>query len=525
MSTEFDYPSIALINDKLWENGIHAIFATPNTSLYTGLSSHVEGSSTVPLSKNQSGSIVEVVIQELQKIIDTVEIAEEQADTYRIRYYSKCHSSAEFVAGGKCNITGEASEDEHIIEYQIEIEVLKCPSRGAGPEESIEIGPIGFFSKLKIHLTPACSCSCETQPDVGQSPEFCLNGRSKCGQCDCSEGYCGKRCDKLLSNTTHAQCYRNELECSGNGTCHCGECYCQNEFMGSLCQFNRIQCPLGDDGRICSGRGICTTQFLNESMNIGSTNENEIIFCRCHPGFTGATCNCTSDTSNCRATPESSICSNNGDCKCNNCECRRGLQGKFCDECILADFEEKLSINPEFRTCMNTKFSDSKEAFSDISLLPCFSKHFPMPPIIRIVDDIPDSNCNRSMSPCRLEEYRHPTTDCKHQFSVNCNPENISVVIIQWNQYGTECSGPKDLMGLFVGVATAIVIAGIVALIAWKIATHYYDKQEFLKFEKERANAQWPTENNPLYIATTTMHMNPSYGTDPEELGECETQE
>jgi hypothetical protein len=48
-------------------------------------------------------------------------------------------------------------------------------------------------------------------------------------------------------------------ECSNNGICDrsAGECKCFSGFGGSACE--KMDCPIGPNGQVCSGRGMCTS--------------------------------------------------------------------------------------------------------------------------------------------------------------------------------------------------------------------------------------------------------------------------
>lgn len=49
-----------------------------------------------------------------------------------------------------------------------------------------------------------------------------------------------------------------------------------------------------------------------------------------------------------------------------------------------------------------------------------------------------------------------------------------------------------DITDLFeTGLLGGIVLAGLIALLAYRITTYVYDKREFARFEKERKNARW----------------------------------
>lgn len=49
----------------------------------------------------------------------------------------------------------------------------------------------------------------------------------------------------------------------------------------------------------------------------------------------------------------------------------------------------------------------------------------------------------------------------------------------------------NNILGVVAGLIGAIVLAGIVMLVIWKIATSIHDRREFAKFENERQAAMF----------------------------------
>lgn len=64
------------------------------------------------------------------------------------------------------------------------------------------------------------------------------------------------------------------------------------------------------------------------------------------------------------------------------------------------------------------------------------------------------------------------------------------------------------IIGVFVG----IVLVGITVLVAWKVYITLNDRREYAKFESERDNTKWQTNQNPLYKNTETRVKNPMFG-------------
>ncbi|KAF4532606.1 hypothetical protein B566_EDAN014860 [Ephemera danica] len=75
-----------------------------------------------------------------------------------------------------------------------------------------------------------------------------------------------------------------------------------------------------------------------------------------------------------------------------------------------------------------------------------------------------------------------------------------------------ECVSEVDILAVVLGVIGTILIAGLLLLMIWKIATTLHDRREFAKFENERKNAKWDRGSNPLYVQATSTFSNPTFG-------------
>lgn len=63
-----------------------------------------------------------------------------------------------------------------------------------------------------------------------------------------------------------------------------------------------------------------------------------------------------------------------------------------------------------------------------------------------------------------------------------------------------ECPPAPPTLWIIFGVVGAIVLVGVIILMAWKCATQIADRREYASFEKERMNAKWDAVNSSNYF-------------------------
>lgn len=77
--------------------------------------------------------------------------------------------------------------------------------------------------------------------------------------------------------------------------------------------------------------------------------------------------------------------------------------------------------------------------------------------------------------------------DCKFTFKYSDNGEEIEV----FANLKPECRPKLLILPFALGLVGSIVFVGLATLLLWKLLTNIHDRREFVKFEKERMNAQW----------------------------------
>ena len=182
---------------------------------------------------------------------------------------------------------------------------------------------------------PVCQCDSEQCLKlVGASDEVCTakdpGAKYKCGSCECDQNE-GPSCQCTKGGDggedERKKCKANEgdsQECSGHGVCKCGACLCHPDWVEPHCACPKAGIDCGHGKHFCSDGG--ETQ------------------CRCNDGWKmdgAGKCSCSlEDKSACRPPqPDGGgwavdYCSgpDRGNCECNECVCKDGFKGKFCQQ-------------------------------------------------------------------------------------------------------------------------------------------------------------------------------------------------
>uniref|UniRef100_A0A8D0AE83 Integrin beta n=1 Tax=Sander lucioperca TaxID=283035 RepID=A0A8D0AE83_SANLU len=273
-SEKMDYPSLALLGEKLAENNIFLIFAVTKR-LYV---IYKDFTALIP------GTTVEILDQDSKNVIQLI-----------IAAYN--------------------------VSFNVSVEARSCPPRGT--DQSFTIKPVGFKERLEVSVDYQCDCGCSRTAQTNSS--ICSSiGTYNCGTCHCEPGYLGARCECQegeASSMYLSACREAEGKqvCSGRGECSCNQCLCyESEFgkiYGSYCECDDFSCAR-HKGVLCSGHGEC---------HCGE--------CKCHAGYIGDNCNCSTETSSCIA-DDGQMCSGRGNCVCGRCQCTEpGAFGDTCEKC------------------------------------------------------------------------------------------------------------------------------------------------------------------------------------------------
>ncbi|EMP38348.1 Integrin beta-5 [Chelonia mydas] len=225
-SNQLDYPSLALLGEKLDENNIHLIFAVTKAHyiLYKSIRSKVE-----------------------LTVWDSPE-------DVSLTFTATCQDGFLYPGLRKC----ADLQIGDTVSFEVSVEARSCPAENTS--HTFTIKPAGFRDTLEVEVAYNCTCGCTKRMERNSS-KCSGNGTYTCGLCECNSGYLGSKCE--CEEGENGNMYQNmcrEAEgkpvCSGRGECSCNQCVCyKSEFgriYGLFCECNDFSCARYK-GVLCSG--------------------------------------------------------------------------------------------------------------------------------------------------------------------------------------------------------------------------------------------------------------------------------
>ncbi|XP_075443846.1 integrin beta-1 isoform X3 [Ascaphus truei] len=488
MSHYYDYPSIAHLVQKLSENNIQTIFAVTEEfqPVYKELKNLIPKSAVGTLSANSS-NVIQLIIESYNSLSSELILENSKLpEGVTISYKSYCKNGVTGTGenGRKCSNISIGDE----VQFEISVTADKCTKKGQ--DETIKIKPLGFTEEVEITLQFICECDCQGSgiPDS----QKCNNGNGtfECGACRCNEGRIGKDCecrtDEVNSEDMDAYCRKENISeiCSNNGECICGQCVCRkrentNEvYSGKYCECDNFNCDRSN-GQICGGKGTCKCRV-----------------CECFPNYSGSACDCSEDTSTCVAT-NGQICNGRGICDCGRCKCTDPkFQGATCEMCQTCP-----GVCTEHKECVQCRAFKKGEKQATCAQQ-CMYFNYTM---VENREKLPQPGQADPISHCKEKD----ADDCwfYYTYSVNAKSEVLVHVVKD-----PECPSGPDIIPIVAGVVAGIVLIGLALLLIWKLLMIIHDRREFAKFEKEKMNAKWDTQENPIYKSPINNFKNPNYG-------------
>nr|XP_042896251.1 integrin beta-PS [Parasteatoda tepidariorum] len=488
-----DYPSLSQINTKIIENKVLIIFAVPDTKLplYQRLCNVVEGTYAEKLESDAS-NIVNLIHKQYDKIQSKIELKDNAPDYLKITYSSNCLGD-EVKDTNLC----EGLRVGTTVEFNVEVELLKCPKNSSLWTNKIQISPVGLSEYVQLDVDLKCECDCE-KPENEQeiSPECSFSGTYECGICNCDTNFFGRKCecqgDEADKESKLSSCKMNDesLVCSGRGDCVCGVCDCyagpssESKIYGAFCECDTFSCERDSNGLVCGGedRGRCCGE------------------CICNQGWTGPACECKARNDTCIAPADietGRFCSGRGDCVCGECQCYRDDErghfgGPFCGDCSFQTCEGRCT---EFRDCVQCQ-TFGTGLLSDEE---CFNCTFLSTP----VEDLGEILQNERKCIFKDEE------DCSFSFVYSYDDNNKPMIRVLDTK---DCPSKEPVLWIALGVTAGVFLIGLIALLIGRFLIYLKDKRDFERFVEEVDKTQWGNHTNPIYKEAVSEYPNPIYG-------------
>uniref|UniRef100_A0A6Q2YEU5 Integrin beta n=1 Tax=Esox lucius TaxID=8010 RepID=A0A6Q2YEU5_ESOLU len=466
-STEMDYPSLALLGEKLAENNIYLIFAVTKRHyvIYKNFTTLIPGT-TVEILDADSKNIIQLIVNAYNNIRSKVELTVwDQPEDLSLTFTATCQDGQPLPGLRKC-------ADLKIGDtVSVSVEARGCPPPGT--RQSFTVKPVGFKDRLEVSVDYRCDCGC-THRARANSSRCSSRGQYVCGTCRCDTGHLGARCEcheGEAGAVYQGACREAEGKqiCSGRGECSCNQCLCyESEFgkiYGTFCECDDFSCAR-HKGVLCSGHGEC---------HCGE--------CKCHAGYIGDNCNCSTETLSC-VSDDGQICSGRGNCACGRCQCTE--PGAFGDTC------EKCPTCPDAcgtkRECIECRlFNSGRLADNQTCQRLCKDE------IITV----------ETLNPNAVLCLYKTENECVMKFTYSEHASGMSVLTALKEP---ECGAAPDAMTVLLAVVGSILLVGIVLLAIWKLVITVHDRREFARFQSARSRARYEMACNPLYKQPITSH-------------------
>uniref|UniRef100_A0A7N8XX74 Integrin beta n=1 Tax=Mastacembelus armatus TaxID=205130 RepID=A0A7N8XX74_9TELE len=472
-STTMDYPSLALLGEKLAENNIFLIFAVTKRLyvIYKNFTALIPGT-TVEILDQDSKNVIQLIIAAYNNIRSKVELTVwDHPEEISLSFTATCQDGKPRPGLRKC----ADLKIGDTVSFNVSVEARSCPPRGT--DQSFTIKPVGFKDRLEVAVDYQCDCGCSRKAQTNS--RLCSSlGTYNCGTCHCEPGYLGARCEcqegepSTMYNSACREAEGKQM-CSGRGECSCNQCLCyESEFgkiYGSFCECDDFSCAR-HKGILCSGHGEC---------HCGQ--------CKCHAGYIGGDCNCSTETSSC-ISDDGQMCSGRGNCVCGRCQCTE--PGAFGDTC------EKCPTCPDAcgtkRECIECRlFNSGRLADNQTCQRLC-------------KDEIITVETLKTEEPGAVLCLYKTDNDCvmKFTYSEHASGQSILTALKE-----PECGGGPDALMVLLAVVGSILLVGVVLLAAWKTVITIHDRREFARFQSARSRARYEMASNPLYKQPVSTHF------------------
>ncbi|KAK7940096.1 hypothetical protein WMY93_003422 [Mugilogobius chulae] len=459
-TTVLDYPSLALMNEKMSENNINLIFAVTSyvVPLYKEYSQLIPGT-TVGMLDRDSGNVIELIQEAYAKIrskveLDLVDVPEE----LNLAFNATCLNGE--VIPGVRSCSGLKIGDT--VSFSVEAQLRSCPKEKS---RTFKIKPLGFKDSLEVTVDFACNCECEASAQPNSALCSQGNGTFECGVCQCHQGRLGPHCECSVEDYSPS----DDANCIPRRRPHV-----QRQRRLS------VRTVLLSLKRVWTNHGKC---------NCG--------FCQCDAGWKGENCNCTTRTDTCMSSI-GLLCSGRGNCECGVCQCTQpGAYGATCEKCPTCP--DSCTIKQQCVECQH--FKRGQYVTDNSCNRICKDE-------IRVVDDLGKGIGAVSQDSNAVNCSYKDENDCVQHFQYYEDESGKSILFVVKEPV---CPEGPDVLVVSLAVAGAILLLGLIGLLIWKLLITIHDRREYAKFEEERAKAKWDTAHNPLYKGATSTFTNVAY--------------
>ncbi|CAK8692098.1 integrin beta-1-like [Clavelina lepadiformis] len=526
-SRVMDYPSVGQLKHVFNENKIQTIFAITQDvyDLYKNLPDVIENSFVDRLNSDSS-NIVSVIETSYNALRTKIQLTRPTLpENINLKYRVSCRGDSWIEDSLECNNVSIAEE----AVFQFEFIANSCPN-DVNQRDMLRITSNSITDTVDIGIEYICDCEC-TAVQIPNS-RFCNNsGILQCGNCDCNEGYRGTQCQcsENGEDISEERCLATPLDeggsiCSDQGICECGVCECRDGFYGEFCQCRNTGCPAGNAGQLCGGpdRGRCENCNENqECICVGDWTPNENGLCACNEKF-------------CRQPSEnitSMICSGNGRCACDACECDSNsfyYSGVYCERCIHPQCkdidgtceEDKIR---ECAACIHDEQSGTNNN-QDCQIL-CQNNSLTFTSAVPTLPAQCNVDCALQPDVCReclrFDREIHTPITCSSSLTISgctvhyliawlTEEQDFALYIRSYNEQN-DCPQPPDPLTIALPVVAGIVLLGIIALIVWKILQTLRDRIEYKRFMQDLKSAATNEGVNPLYSKASIRVENPAF--------------
>ncbi|ODN00557.1 Integrin beta-PS [Orchesella cincta] len=534
-STILDYPSIGEINAVILKHQVYVIFAVSSGQgshvdrVYKELQKHIKQSTHEQLNKDSS-NVKEKIRRKYEEISSTVSIRIDEVNHVDVEVEAKCPSDSTYKKAKECHSVGVGSP----ISFRLKLKLKKCPdlNRFTGKNQ-IEASFFGLTTRerLVINLSYNCQCKCNQVRNSAATDltKYCsgtdASSHLSCGKCYCKPERGGSNCQCSLTGENSQGNKTNcvdptggtvQTECSNKGSCKCGQCECNPGYNGKYCQDSTSECMNPNQ----------QSQNYNELCSGSNNGRCEKGRCICDPSRDGTYCECEKiQKQSCvePGKPFTNLCNDHGVCACDGnhaqCRCNSDYGGIYCERCKTScPNDEQSSIrcrDPFLQKCVKCRIQNQDKP-KDCDESCDWQKRKVEGSLSDKVRgdvesvDIVDTKIYAEVEGTECEVAIN--SSCTAKFKYNYEPASqgrADRLQLFYSPKELTCIKEGPIILWIFGVILGVLLAGILGLLIWKLATHYYDTREYKRFEEERAKAGWSAGENPLYNDPMRQFENP----------------